>query len=73
MHWQNTGRDIVTSSSAILQVWFGAGPFSFKLNWQLQLYVINLSSQPGETSNEFPVLSPMQTVVRHNILKFRYI
>ncbi len=32
MHWQNTGRDIETSASAILQVWFGAGPFTFKLS-----------------------------------------
>ncbi len=41
MHWQNTGQDVVTSSSAILQVWFGAGPFSFKLNCYFQLYVLN--------------------------------
>ncbi len=61
MHWQNTGRDIVTSALAILQVWFGAGPFSVKLigsfNFTFQV-IINA----GQTSNEFPVLSPMQNV-----------
>jgi hypothetical protein len=31
--WQNTGLDVGTSASAILQVWFGTGPFSFKLKW----------------------------------------
>ena len=31
MHWQNTGLDNVTSTSAILQVWFGAGLFSSNL------------------------------------------
>ena len=31
MHWQNTGLNVGTSSSAILQVWFGARPFSFDL------------------------------------------
>ncbi len=61
MHWQNTGRDFVTSSSAILQVWFGAGPFSFELYRKLQPYISFIISA-GQTSNEFPRTSPMQTV-----------
>jgi hypothetical protein len=31
MHWQNTGRDLVTSASAILQVWFGLDRFCLSL------------------------------------------
>jgi hypothetical protein len=31
MHLQNTGLDVETSASAIWQVWFGAGPFTFEL------------------------------------------
>ena len=40
MHWQNTGLDIETSASTTLQVWLGAGPFSFKHNWWFQLQVL---------------------------------
>ncbi len=39
MHWQNTGQDFETSLSAILQVWFGAGPFSIELDRQVQHHV----------------------------------
>ncbi len=39
MHWQNTGLDFVTSSSAILQIWFGAGPFWFELSRKFQHHV----------------------------------
>jgi hypothetical protein len=27
MHWQKSGRDIVTSAVNQYQLWFGAGPF----------------------------------------------
>jgi len=32
MHWQNTGHDIVTSSAATWQRWFGAGLFLLSIN-----------------------------------------
>ena len=62
MHWQNTGLDIVTSSSAISQVWFGAWPFSIELHWWFQHRVSNCH-QSWSDQQRIPRTSPMQTVV----------
>ncbi len=71
MHWQNTGRDLVTSASAILQVWFGAGPFHLNLVGSFNI-AFQFVISADQTSNEFPRTSPMQTVVRHFFMRLQF-
>jgi hypothetical protein len=41
LHLQNAGLDQQTSASAILQVWFGAGPFT---NWLIGIFAFAFSN-----------------------------
>jgi hypothetical protein len=55
MHWQNAGLDIETSAAAKLQVWFGAGPFSFDPDRSFS-FSFQFVISAGQTSNEFLAL-----------------
>ena len=76
MHWQNTGRDVVTSSSAILRVWFGAGPFSLKLYWQFQHHV-SIHHQhwagPAMNSHVLRQCKPLAAIFQNSIFAIQII
>ena len=63
MHWQNTGQDVVTSSSAILQVWFGLDRFRLNL---IDSVIIRFQFviSAGQTRNEFPALRQCRPLYR---------
>ncbi len=62
MHWQNTGRDKLTSAAVRYQLWFGRDGFNLAFSRYLVLYIFNLAFVPGKTSNEFPVLRQCKTL-----------
>jgi len=64
MHWQNTGRDIVTSALVRSQHWFGAGLFLKTFRQFYNHLTFEHCHRAGPATNHRT--SPMQNVVRHS-------